>query len=159
MSTSKWDSLNNDGDYYIINFSSGNTKDEAQKVTEATLPISEGAGYLWIPDFASLSGKEIYSVFLDQSKDMFSIMESLQLHKAQFPGIYAVRVNHSKERWVAYSPIDIRINGEKQKMILTHARPEEEEAYYNDGGEDWMWNHILIRITPKLFLNLYTTAI
>lgn len=66
-------------------------------------------------------------------------MESYQAQKSKNKGTYLVRVNQDKERWEAYSPIDIRINGERQKMILTYAKPEDEEEYANEGGEDWGW--------------------
>ncbi|MCB9188548.1 MAG: hypothetical protein H6600_04525 [Flavobacteriales bacterium] len=139
LSVAKWDSLSFEGDYFIINFKGVSTETEAIEVVDSLLPTFPDAGYLWIPDFASLSGKELFVVFLDQSKYKFSILETLQNNKIEHPGIYAVNVNQTTDRWVAYSPIDIRINGEKQKMILTYATPEDSEEYANEGGEDWGW--------------------
>ncbi len=139
LSSIRWDTINDEGDYYILNYAGTPSEEEAVALVDSLIPSFPNAGYLWIPDFASLSGKELFAVFLDQNKYKYGIMESLQAHKTDMEGIYVVNVSQDSERWVAYSPIDIRINGEKAKMILTYATPEEEEAYFNDGGEDWMW--------------------
>lgn len=141
LSVTKWDTLKYEDtdEYYIISYAGTETEENAIAMIDSLQASFPNAGYLWIPDFKSLSGKELYAIFLDQSKYEWEIMESLQKLKSDNEGIYLVRLNQSEERWVAYSPIDIRINGEKQKMILTYATPEDEEAYFAEGGEDWGW--------------------
>ena len=143
LSVEKWDStawdFNGSKEYYIISYAGLADEAEAIAMVDSLKPDYPNAGYLWIPDFASLSGKELYAIFLDQSAYKFSIMESYQKQKKANKGTYLVRVNQSEERWEAYSPIDIRINGERQKMILTYSTPEDEESYAEEGGEDWGW--------------------
>lgn len=141
LSLEKWDALKNQetDEYYIVNYAGAETEKEAIDMVDSLAQRFPEAGYLWIPDFASLSGKALYAIFLYQGKYDFSALEFLQKNKNDIDGLYAVRVDQSKERWVAYSPINIRVNGEKSKMILTYATPEDEEAYANEGGEDWGW--------------------
>lgn len=141
LSLEKWEALKNQetDEYYIVNYAGAATEEKAIDIVDSLIQYFPEAGYLWIPDFVSLSGKELYAVFLYQDKYDFSVLEFLQKNKNDIDGLYVVRVDQSTERWVAYSPIDIRVNGEKSKMILTYATPEDEEAYFNEGGEDWGW--------------------
>lgn len=140
LSKVNWDSIaSTEKLCYVLNYAGTSTEEEAIQKVDSLLPNFPNAGYLWIPDFSSLSGKEMFAVFLDKSPYRYSIMENMQNWKQDNPGIYLVKVDQSNERWVAYSPIDIRINGEKLKMILTYAEPEEVESYYEEGGEDWGW--------------------
>ena len=140
LANEKWDSLSyeyiqgQDKEYYILSYAGVETEKEAISMVDSLKPNFKNAGYLWIPDFESLSGKEMFAVFLDQSPYKSSVMTSLQENKKDVPGIYMVRVNHSEDRWEAYSPIDIRINKERQKMIWTYATPEDQDEYAEEGA-------------------------
>lgn len=141
LSVTKRDSLcGNDYNYYVVSYAGVAKEEDAIQLVDSLLPSFPNAGYLWIPDFASLSGKEMFAVFLDQGKyPSYILEETVQKYKQKIPGIYVVRVDHNSERWVAYSPLDIRINNEKQRMILIYATPEDEDEYAEQGGEDWGW--------------------
>lgn len=143
LSVEKWDSLayeyEGNKSYYIINYAGHEDEESAIAMVDSLKPNFPNAGYLWIPDFASLSGKEMYAVFLDQTTDELEIMDNFNALRKDNKGTYVVRVNQDEERWEAYSPIDIRVDGKKQKMILIYARPEDEEKYAKEGGVDWEW--------------------
>ena len=143
LSVERWDSIafeyEGDKEYYIISYAGVEQEADAIAMVDSLKPNYENAGYLWIPDFTSLSGKELYAVFVDQSAYDTEIWKSYQAQKTDNKGTYIVRVNQSEERWEAYSPIDIRVNGERQKMISVYAHPDDEESYFEEGGEDWMW--------------------
>lgn len=143
LSLEKWNLLiYADNDYYILNYAGIAKEDEAIAKVESLKKNYPNAGYLWIPDFASLSGTEVFAVFLDQANGQSEILKSLENAKKQFPDVYAVRVSQNKERWTAYSSTDIRINGkrintESQKIIFSYQSPQDAKDYEEAGGEDW----------------------
>ena len=145
LSLEKWNSLAGEKEeYYIISYAGFEDKEKAIAEVSSLKKNYPNAGYLWIPDFASLSGKQIYAVFLDQGSDQAKIIESLESKKVDFDEIYVVRVNQYRERWAAYSANDIRIDGKKvsaetQKMIFIYEAPQDQDDYSEGGGEDWAY--------------------
>lgn len=143
LSLHKWYSLIDEkNEYYILNYAATAEEKEAIEEVNSLRKTYPNAGYLWIPDFASLSGSEVFVVFLDQTKDQSKILELLDNSKAENPSIYAVRVNQSSERWAAYNSGDIRINGQRinadsPQRIYIYQTPTKIDEYEEEGGEDW----------------------
>lgn len=130
---------NTEAPFYIISVAGFENIDSARKEALILKEEYEEAGFLWIPDYESLSGKEMYVVFLGPYTYESGCMEALFEYKNDNPSAYAVLVQHKDERKAIYDKFDFRLNGQKQKMVLTYAKPEESEEYFEEGGEDWGW--------------------
>lgn len=99
----------------------------------------EKAGYLWIPDYSTLSGKKMYCVFIGPFSYDFEAGKYLSKCKKDFPGAYAVKVDHEGSRLALYSAFDIRKDDKKMNLVLAYAKPADLKAYFDEGGEDWGW--------------------
>jgi hypothetical protein len=125
--------------YYIINISATELQDSAVEMVKKLRLEHENVNYLWIPDFESLSGKELYAVFLGPYTTIESCVHSLMDYKETNKDAYAAWVGHEKKRRVVYSPFDIRVNEKRVKQIFIYANPVAEQEYGESGGEDWGW--------------------
>ena len=140
LSKEKWAEKPVDyGQIYIINYAGAETQERAIAIVDSLIPTFPNAGYLWIPDFESLSGEELYAVFITSEPSKYSIEDELKKCKADLPKSYIVKVNHTDERWVTYSPLDVRINKKKQPIVAIYEEPAAGDEYASDGGEDWGW--------------------
>jgi hypothetical protein len=125
--------------FYIISISGTADIKEAVEQVKSLKAKGHPAGYLWIPDFPSLSNKELYSVFIGPFERMDSTIEYLEKYKKTNANAYAVEASKSTTRTTVFGKFDIRKNNIKQFLILTYAKPKAEEEYFNNGGEDWGW--------------------
>ena len=50
--------------FYILNVAAVSTHDEAESKSEELIRKGYSAGFLWIPDYKSLSGAKFYSVYI-----------------------------------------------------------------------------------------------
>jgi hypothetical protein len=140
LSKEKWAEKPVDyGQIYIINYAGAENQERAIAIVDSLIPTFPNAGYLWIPDFESLSGKELYAVFITSEHAKYSIEDELKKCKADLPKSYIVKVSHTDERWVSYSPLDVRINKKKQPIVAIYEEPAAGDEYASDGGEDWGW--------------------
>lgn len=127
-----------DLDYKNWIISISGTEDKSQAIADVKKLREEHGdtlfGYLWIPDYKSLSGKEMFVVFRGPYYKDDCIKELVNFKKT-VKGAYAVKADKESEtRWAAYSAIDIRVDKKKQNLVLIYATPEDEENYT---GEDW----------------------
>ena len=127
------------GSFYIISVSGTADIKEAVEQVKGLKAKGHPAGYLWIPDFPSLSNKELYSVFIGPFERLDSTIEYLEKYKKTNANAYAVEASKSTTRTTVFGKFDIRKNNIKQFLILTYAKPKDVEEYYNNGGEDWGW--------------------
>jgi hypothetical protein len=127
------------GSFYIISIAGTPDIKEAVKKVKELRAKGHPASYLWIPDFPSLSKKEMYSVFIGPFTQMDSTILYLEKYKKTDPNSYAVEASKSEKRTTIFGKFDIRINDLRQFLILTYAKPKDVEEYYNNGGEDWGW--------------------
>lgn len=145
LSLTKWNTLiGEEEEYYIINYAGIAEEEKAIEKVDLLKKTYPNAGYLWIPNFSSLSGTEVYAVFLDQGNDQTEILKSLENLIIEHTNVYAVKVNQSNERWEAYSSNDIRINGKRintevKREILIYQTPQDQEEYEEEGGSDWAY--------------------
>jgi len=126
-------------DFFIINTSATADIKEAVDQVKKLQAEKHPAGYLWMPEYESLSNKELYSVFIGPFTAMDTCIKYLEVYKKTKPDAYAVKVQHNKERVVINNKFDIRVNDVRQFLILTYSTPKDEEQYEADGGEDWAW--------------------
>jgi len=125
--------------FYIISISGTTDIKQAVEQVKGLRDKAFPAGYLWIPDFPSLSKKEMYSVFIGPFKEMDSTLYYLEKYQKIDPAVYAVEASKSEKRKTIFGKFDIRINDVRQFLILTYAKPKDVEDYYKNGGEDWGW--------------------
>jgi hypothetical protein len=125
--------------FYLINISATAIENDAVEQVKELKSKGHPAGYLWIPDFQSLSRKELFSVFIGPFPNLDSAVLYLEDYKKYDPKAYLVKAENSNKRTTVLGNFDIRINDVRQFLIFTYARPEQEEAYYEEGGEDWGW--------------------
>ncbi len=131
--------LNTPAPFYIINVEAAEDEQIASDKVRELLKTNKKAGYLWIPDYASLSGKQLYSVFLGPYEMEEAAMKELMTRKKTDKNAYALLVSHDKKRVEMHDKYDIRVNGQKQKLIFAWADPAQAEEYFEAGGEDWGW--------------------
>lgn len=122
---------------WIINISATADQQEAAKEVQKLMEQDpkNKYGYLWIPDYKSLSGKELYVIFQGPYGYMDAIMPALIDYQKSNPKAYAIKVSKEKEdRKAIYGKFDIRSNKKKNNIVLIYATPEDEKDYT---GEDW----------------------
>ncbi|MGB3343211.1 MAG: hypothetical protein WBA61_04815 [Aequorivita sp.] len=143
LSLEKWQaSTDEKNEYFILIYENEAEEGEAIERVTSLKKYHPNAGYLWIPDYASLDGTSSFVLFLDQSNEESKIVASLESTKEEYPTSYAVRVNQSPEKWAAYAANDVRVNGKrispgKLKKIMTYQTRQAIEDYEEGGGEDW----------------------
>jgi hypothetical protein len=125
--------------FWMISVGAYATADIASAEVAKLIADGKQASYLWIPDYRTLSGKKLYSVFLGPYYTEFEAGRNLKKYKDEFPGAYAVKANHEGYRYSLYSSFDIRKDDKKMGMVILYATPADMEAYANEGGEDWGW--------------------
>jgi len=126
--------------FFIVNVQAFQTSDSAIAKVKELRKTNKNVNYLWLPDYESLTNKQLFVVFLGPYQYQSDCTKALFEYKKIVPSAYAVYAQHSKTRIVVYSWSDIRIDGVKQFLILSYAKPEEENEYFQSGGEDWSWS-------------------
>jgi hypothetical protein len=67
LTLEKWETVaNKDKAYYILNYAGVESEERAAAMVDSLKKYFPKAGFLWVPDYASLSGKKLFSVFLYQ---------------------------------------------------------------------------------------------
>jgi len=133
--------LNTTAPFFIINVEATDDEFVASDKVRDLRKTYEKANYLWIPDYASLSGKKLYSVFIGpfELSEEEAVMKELLNRKKTDKNAYALLVSHEDKRVEMHDKYDFRVNGKKQKLILAWADPLKAEEYFDAGGEDWGW--------------------
>ncbi len=92
--------------FYIINTAA--VKLEAAAISKAQVLSDDGykADYLWIPDYASLSGAEFFSVFLGPYKTKEECAIILDKYQSVNPKAYGTLVSHDSKREVVHGLTD-----------------------------------------------------
>lgn len=125
--------------FYIVSVSSAEKPEIASEQVLELRNKYENANYLWIPDYKSLSGKQLYSIFLGPYNYLPTAMTEFLKLKKDFKDAYCVEVSQTNKRVVLIDKYDIRVNDKKQKFIIGYADPKVEENYFDEGGDDWTW--------------------
>jgi len=124
--------------FWIINIAAAETEQEAIRQVIELRKKDPKYGYLWIPDFTSLSGKELFAIFKGPYSMESDVLPVLLEHKKEHPKSYAVKVLDTEtNRYTIHGKFDFRLNKKKQNLVLTYSRPEDVTEYAESGGEDW----------------------
>ena len=84
--------------FFIINTAA--VKDVKEAEVKASVLREEGypAGYLWIPDYASLSGAEFYTVYIGPFKTKQECAIAVDQYRVENPKAYGTLVSHRPGR-------------------------------------------------------------
>ena len=114
--------------FYVINVAAVKTESEAK--TKVTSLINEGnfASYLWIPDYASLSGAKYFLVYIGPFYSQHDCEVATQEYRKKNPSAYGLLVSPTNKR--------VQING-IGKVVVTDNEPKIDAKFiinntYND---------------------------
>ena|GEM_PF-4012169 len=125
--------------FWIISVGAYELADSASAAVEKLKAEGKEAGYLWIPDYSTLSNKKMYTVFLGPFYNEIDAGRTLMPYIKEHPGAYAVKADHTGSRYSLHGPFDIRKDDKKMNMVIIYSTPEDEKTYAEEGGEDWGW--------------------
>lgn len=89
--------------FYVINVAALKTESEAKKKTQSLADKGYEAGYLWIPDYASLSDAEFYSVYIGPYATQYECEVATEEYRQTHPDAYGLLVSQDNKR--------VQING------------------------------------------------
>lgn len=85
-------------DFYIISVGAVKTEEQARAEVQKLSRRGFDANYLWIPDYPSLSGKPLYSIYLGPYDNQDACEYAVEDAKIDFPGSYGVLVSQRPTR-------------------------------------------------------------
>ena len=95
------ESNNADDDFYIIAEDIASTEEEAKRLAEILeYEGFEKTGYLWIPDYKSLSGAEFYSVYIGPFSTIEECASEVEKYRKTNPSAYGLLVSKSSSERV-----------------------------------------------------------
>lgn len=89
--------------FYIVNVAAVTTEGEAKTKAQALIKKGNEAGYLWIPDYASLSGAKFYSVYIGPYSTQYDCEIATENYRKINPQAYGLLVSQDNKR--------VQING------------------------------------------------
>lgn len=98
---------NNDGTYrnaeinksfYIINVKGASSEQEAKNEVQKLKEKGYESNYLWIPDYASLSDAQLFSVYIGPFKTQKECEVAVEKYREKNPSAYGLLVSHNKKR-------------------------------------------------------------
>ena len=84
--------------FYIINTMACRKENDAVNATQKLINEGYRAGYLWIPDYNSLSGKEYYTVYLGPFYSQYECEVEVEKYRRIQPTAYGLIVNQENKR-------------------------------------------------------------
>jgi len=113
--TSQRGQQNNNTAFFIINVAAVKTESEAKAKTTELKNNGNAAGYLWIPDYTSLSGAEFYSVYIGPFSTQYDCEVATEEYRKKHSDAYGLLVSQDRKR--------IRING-IGNVTVTDVKPK-----------------------------------
>ncbi len=98
-----------ENDFYILNTTAVKTEGEAIRKAEELRAKGYSTGYLWIPDYASLSKRPLYTVYIGPFYSQYDCEKATENFRKIVPGAYGTLVSQQKIR--------VQINGIGKVMI------------------------------------------
>jgi hypothetical protein len=89
--------------YYIINVAAVKTEKDAISKAKELEKNGYESGYLWIPDYASLSGAKMYSVYVGPFDTQYECEVATEAYRKIHPEAYGLLVSQDNKR--------VQING------------------------------------------------
>jgi hypothetical protein len=84
--------------FYILNVAATKTESDAQRRAASLRSKGYEAGYLWIPDYASLSGAKMYSVYIGPFYQMYDCELATEEYRKDHPDAYGLLVSQNTKR-------------------------------------------------------------
>jgi len=84
--------------FYIINVAAANTEQQARNKMRELNNEGYNAGYLWIPDYASLSGAQLYCVYIGPFQTQYECEVATEEYRAINPKAYGLYASQQKKR-------------------------------------------------------------
>lgn len=97
------DAVNSFQLFYFLNVAAYKTEDQDQKQVADLNNGGKSAGYLWIPDYPSLSGAQLYCVYLGPFQSQNECEIATEEYRKKYPGAYGLLVSKERRR--------VQING------------------------------------------------
>jgi hypothetical protein len=86
------------GAFYIINVSAIKSEEDAKKKVRELQSQGYNSDYLWIPDYASLSGSLYYSVYIGPYYSQYDCEVATEDYKRVNPKAYGLKVSQENQR-------------------------------------------------------------
>lgn len=96
--------------FYIINVAAYATESDAIQRANKLRESGYNAGYLWIPDYGSLSGARLYCTYIGPFSTQRECEIETENYRKKYPGAYGLLVSQEKKR--------VQING-LGKVVVT----------------------------------------
>jgi hypothetical protein len=101
---------NNSGSFYIISSAAVKTENQAKAKASELRNNGNSTGYLWIPDYASLSGAKFYCVYIGPFYTQHDCEIATEEYRKLHPDAYGLLVSQDRKR--------VQING-IDKVVVT----------------------------------------
>lgn len=108
--TNRTEAQNNSSSFYIISAAAVNTENQAKAKAKELGTNGNAAGYLWIPDYASLSGARLYCVYIGPFSTQNDCEVATENYRKLHPEAYGLLVSQERKR--------VQING-IGKVVVT----------------------------------------
>jgi hypothetical protein len=89
--------------FYIINIAAVKSEGDARRKAQEIENNGDRSGYLWIPDYPSLSGANYYSVYIGPYYSQSDCEAGVEMYRNKYPGSYGLLVSQDNKR--------VQING------------------------------------------------
>jgi hypothetical protein len=89
--------------FYIVNVAAVKTEEQAKVKSQELATNGRQSGYLWIPDYPSLSGAQFYSVYLGPYHSLYECEVAVEEYRKIDPKAYGLLVSQDNKR--------VQING------------------------------------------------
>lgn len=89
---------NDNKSFYIISVTATKTETEAKSKADQLKTSGNSAGYLWIPDYASLSGAKLYAVYIGPFLTQHDCEVAVEEYRKKNPAAYGLLVSQDKKR-------------------------------------------------------------
>ena len=98
--------------FYIVSVEAVTEERDAQDRAMNLRRKGYSANYLWIPDYASLSGAQMYAVYIGPYSTQYECEVATENYRKIQPEAYGLLVNQSRQR--------VQINGIGKVKVSTH---------------------------------------
>lgn len=106
--------------YYIINVAAVKTESEAKNKALEILNKGYKSGYLWIPEYASLSGANFYSIYIGPFATQYECEVATEEYRKKHPEAYGLLVSQENQR--------VQING-LGKVVVSKNKTLQDVAF------------------------------
>ncbi|MEI7492794.1 MAG: TM2 domain-containing protein [Bacteroidota bacterium] len=126
---------NPNGDFYIVNVEAVKSQKTAEIKVESLKSNGFSAGYLWIPDYPSLSGIESFAVYIGPFATQYDCEVATEDYRKINPDAYGLLVSKDKRRVEIYgigSVNEIPNWKENKQVIITKPVENNDKKLYEN---------------------------